>query len=450
MNLSTINAALSFDLDNKNYAYLTAAGKDPNLDFQARTFALSTTCAPASTACDLHEIQYCNMESGCNLGLVQMTLGMRYNCSSSLTGDLDNGTGSSIDSSTGSSYGTVSNIGFFLQLFRKQGFRDPIGAVDGQEATPNPFYFTYGGAVSSSDSLQNDPEAVFSSQLFNTAFIFNCTATVYELEYTSINGKVVAANHTIANETLSNNVGWALLNARSLTRNSLETSFISGAQETNSTKEFGDFFAQDFSRSTISMLAGITADQSNTAEQLRESRLVTRLPKAPFFTLIVLNLLFAVLGILLAVIALMSHPQKTRNMQARLSVAGLVAALLEPATKPRPKRAGGLETVFAEYHSDRKGNMDGGDVVPRVMLVDSGADNRVFEQIYPDTANVVRSAGSDTQIQNNLQDFTMRSSSEQQPAQGDGGNGTGNRREALSRDSSRRVSLLRRSVYGID
>lgn len=382
MNLSTLNAALSCNIDGKNFAYLTAAQRSPNLDFQARTFALSTTCAPASTACDLHQIQYCGMSSGCSLGLVQMTLGMPYNCSKNLYGDLDNGTGSAFDSTTGSSFNTVSNIGFFLQMFRKQNFVDPIGAVSGQEETPNPFYFAYGGTVSASDSLAAEPEAVQSDLLFNSAFIFNCTATVYELDYTSINGTVSAGNYTKANATLTNNVGWTLLNARALTRNNLESAFISGAQETNTTAEFANFFAQEFSRSTISTLAGITADQTNAAEQVRETRLVTRLPKAPFFTLIVLNLLFALLGIILAIVALMSQPRKTRNMQARLSVAGLVAAMLEANTAPRSSGTRGIESMFAEYHNDSRGTQD----PSRVMLVNdtNGSGNRVFEKVSLD------------------------------------------------------------------
>ncbi|KAJ9615147.1 hypothetical protein H2200_001221 [Cladophialophora chaetospira] len=381
LNLSSINAALSCSIDHKNFAFLTAARRNPNLDFRASTYAISTTCAPASKACNLQNDNTCQRSDGCPLGIIQYTLGSPYNCSADLYGDMNNpdDPGSAF-LSNGSSFGTYSNINFFLQMFRRPGFSDPIGSVEGQEETPNPFYFALGGTVATSNALSDDPEAIASNQNFNSAFIFNCTSTVYELDYIMINGTFAGGNYTKANATLSNNIGWTLLNAdaRALSRNNLESAFISGAQQTNTSQSFADFFAQGFSRSTISMIAGITNPKMNSAEQLRENRLITRLPKAPFFTLIVLNLLFAALGIALAVVALLSQPRRTRNIQARLSTAGLVAALLEPRGTPDSGKSNkGIENMFAEYHGQPLNTGD-----DRVMVVDSATDNRVFQKFH--------------------------------------------------------------------
>ncbi|OAG40080.1 hypothetical protein AYO21_05761 [Fonsecaea monophora] len=408
MNLSTVNTVLARTIDDKHFAFLTSAQRDPNLDYRARTYAMSTTCSPASEACQLQQIQYCPFENGCPLGLVQMALGMTYNCSSNLYGDLNNNTGSTFTSSNGSSSGTSSNIGFFLQMFRQRGFEDPIGTPDQQMATPNPFFFAVGGRVATSDALSKDPQAVEDDEQYNYAFIFECTSTVYELEYASIDGgTVVDGNYTAANETLSNNVGWTLLQSRALVQNSLESAFFSGAQQVNTSQAFADYFSQQFSRSALSMIAGITAERLNGAEQTRQTRLVARLPKAPFFSLIVANLLYALLGICLAGVALASQPRKTRNMQARLSVAGLVAALLEPdrggAGRPCCGHKGpsntGIESVFAEYYSTHTHARDHAlkhDHHSRVILVDSGTGtgtgtsigNRVFEKISLPRATV--------------------------------------------------------------
>ncbi|KIX93097.1 uncharacterized protein Z520_11154 [Fonsecaea multimorphosa CBS 102226] len=389
MNLSTINSVMTSTVDDKHFAFLTSAQRDPNLDFRARTYAMSTTCSPASQACHLQQIEWCMYDNGCALGEVQMTLGMTYNCSPSLYGDLNNNTGFTFAAGNGSSYGTNSNIGFFLQMFRKQGFADPIGTVDGQLATPNPFFFAAGARVAASDALSLDPEAVEDDDQYNYAFIFQCTSAVYELEYASIAGNVVgdASNYTMANETLSNNVGWALLESRALVQNSLESAFFSGAQQVNTSQAFADYFASQFSRAALSMIAGITAGRLNVAEQTRQSRLVARLPKAPFFTLVSLNLLYALLGIVLAAMAVASQPGKTRNMQARLSIAGLVAALLEPngvrrrgaSRLAKGSNNGGIESVFAEYH-------DKDDSSGRVILVDSGTGNCVFEKVSSHSA----------------------------------------------------------------
>jgi hypothetical protein len=384
MNLSTTNAALSCNLDNRNFAYLTAAQRNRNLDFTARTYAMSTTCAPASTICNLQQSHACYRDDGCPLGLEQMSLAMTYNCGPVLSGNLNNGTGFSFSNASGSSSGASSNIGFFIQLFRKQGFEDPIGVASGEEATPNPFYFTVGAAVSTSAALEADPEAIEDDQNDSRAIMFNCTSTIYELRYTSINQSVAAGTYTKANETLSNNMAWTIFNAQSLTWNSLESAFLSGAQRANTSAAFADFFAGEFSRSMISMIAGITDARSNIAEQLRETRLVTRLPKAPFFTLIVLNLLFAVLGFILAIVAFASQPKRTRDIQARLSIAGLVAALLESDTAPRTgKSSGGIEGVFAEYYTRGEHKE-----MHRVAIVDEVGDNRVFEKVSAESAKV--------------------------------------------------------------
>ncbi|OAP64018.1 hypothetical protein AYL99_03245 [Fonsecaea erecta] len=383
MNLSTTNSVLTTTIDNMHFAFLTSAQRDSSLDFRARTYAMSTTCSPASKACDLQQIQWCQYNGGCALGEVQMTLGMTYNCSPSLYGDINNNTGFTYEAGNGSSFGTSSNIGFFLQMFRKHGFADPIGTVDGELATPNPFYFAAGGRVATSDALSQDPEAVEDDDQYNYAFIFQCTSAVYELEYASIDGNVGEGNYSMANESLSNNVGWALLESRALVQNSLESAFFSGAQQVNTSQAFADYFAQQFSKSAVSMIAGITVGRRNVAEQTRRSRLVARLPKAPFFTLVVLNLLYALLGIMLAGMAIASQPRKTRDVQARLSIAGLVAALLEPngagrATRSKGRKSGGIESVFAEYYN---GGQQHDDDHSRVILVEPGTGNGVFEKV---------------------------------------------------------------------
>ena len=178
---------------------------------------------------------------------------------------------------------------------------------------------------------------------------------------------VVDGDYTQANETLSDNLAWTIFNAQALTWNNLKSAFLSSAQQASTSQASADFVAGEFSRSSVSMLAAITDGRSNIAEQTRESRLVTRLPKAPLFTLISLNLLFTVLAVILTIIAFVSQPRRTRNVQARLSIAGLVAALLEPNSAPlATKSNSGIESTFTEYCVDTK-NRDG----HRVMVIDS-------------------------------------------------------------------------------
>jgi hypothetical protein len=380
LNVSTVNQALTCSVNGKNFAYLSSVQRDPGLDFQASTLAIETKCSMSSRTCDLHEEQVCNMPSGCSLGPIQLNQAMKYNCSGTLYGDLDVSSGSPFNDTTHGSMatGAISNIDFFIQLFEKTNFTGPIGRA-GYRGAPNPFYFTVGAQVTASDTLVRDPEIVASNLQFNSAFLMSCSATVYELEYVSSNGSVIRGNYTKApNSTLTDSLSWALIYQKAILQNSMELELISSAIQSNTSQQLADSFAESFSRTGVSMLVGATQPSTNIAEQRRQTKLVTRLPKAPFFTLIILNLLYAVVGILLTTMALLSQPRLTRNVQARLTTAGLVAALLEPnGGPPSKKNNSGVESAFAEHHNTEKSLND------RVMIIDTGS-NSIFETVACD------------------------------------------------------------------
>jgi hypothetical protein len=102
-----------------------------------------------------------------------------------------------------------------------------------------------------------------------------------------------------------------------------------------------------FSQTAIALSAGVMSPHQNLLEQTHISMLVARVPKAPFFTLILLNLIYAMAGIVLAFFALCSKPKSAREVQARLSLASLVAACFESRERnemPSEK----VEELFAE------------------------------------------------------------------------------------------------------
>lgn len=310
-----------------------------------------------------------------------VTPGVTYNCSSTLYGDMMNNTGTTFNTTGSGGSQSTSTTGFFLQLFDKENYVDPVGTYGHNGTIHNPFYFATGARLATTDTLATDPEAVVSSGGQIYAFILSCVTTAYDFEYSSVNGTVVNGTYTVANDTLPANIRWALINVQAYSQNALESAWISGAQQVNTSQELSDFFAQRFSETALSMVVGSTQPAANIAERTREHLLVTRLPKAPFITLIVLNLLYAVLGILLAILAITSQPRATRDVQVRLSIAGLVAALFESdpnSTKGHSTR--GIEGAFAEY---RQKNFDGA----RVMIVPSRNGNQVSEKTIPDTVS---------------------------------------------------------------
>lgn len=399
MNLSSINAALPCSVNGQNFAYLAAADPDPDVDFQAKTFALNTQCTPVSNECHLQAISWCDFpEQGCS-SQVMLSRGMSYDCGPTLFGGLTNNTGTpfnstlinSTDPITAISAGTESTNGFFMQLFRKPNFSEPFSDAP---ASPNPFYFAMGGRVAVSSALADDPEAVANNANADYGFIFSCMSTFSHLEYTMVNGSFAGGTTTPMNDTLASNAIFTFNYYMSYTQNAMLAAFISGGAQSNTSQQFADFLAQRFSESTLSMVSGLAVAHPNLAEQTRERLLVTRLPKAPFFALIVLNLTYALLGIILAVLALASQPRTTRSVQARLSIGGIIAALLEPDVRvppaasagSKPKRNTGIEGAFAEYYYDDGGG--GGEKTTKTTLRDEGrvlvtdrGGNVAFEKI---------------------------------------------------------------------
>ncbi|ETI26990.1 hypothetical protein G647_10089 [Cladophialophora carrionii CBS 160.54] len=398
MNLSSTNIVLPCHLDGRDLAYLTAADRHPDLDFQAKTFAISTQCTPVSKQCNLQAVSWCPFPQGCN-SQVQLARGMPYDCGPTLFGGLANNTGTPFnsslldDSQAGISSGIASTNGFFLQLFRKPNFSEPFGTAPD---SPNPFYFATGARVAASAALAADSEAVQNNADADYGFIFSCNSEFFELDYKMINGSFAGGTTTPVDGTLASNAVFTFIYYLSYTQNVMEGAFISGGVQSNNSEQFANFLAQRFSETTLSMVSGLTVASPNIAEQTRERLLVTRLPKAPFFVLIVLNLIYALLGIILAITALASQPRRSRSIQARLSIGGIIAAFLEPevheAASASKKSNSGIEGAFAEYYNDSELSDEG-----RVLVSDR-VGNVGFEKIQPQTKVEISTRNNDEPV----------------------------------------------------
>jgi hypothetical protein len=88
-------------------------------------------------------------------------------------------------------------------------------------------------------------------------------------------------------------------------------------------------FATTYSNTLLSLGVGAVVPALALEESTQTMLEITRMPKAPFFTLIALNCLYALLGIALAIMVLASKPRTVKPIQARLSSLGIVAALFE-------------------------------------------------------------------------------------------------------------------------
>ena len=121
----------------------------------------------------------------------------------------------------------------------------------------------------------------------------------------------------------------------------LQQSFA--AAETS--EEFVTSFATYFDQTLVSVPAGVMISLPASNVFRRVETLVTRVPRAPFLAVVLLNLLYAAIGIILTVTAILANirGQGVRDAQVRLSLGAVVAESFEnPALGHDAKDIDGL------------------------------------------------------------------------------------------------------------
>ena len=328
-NLSTQNQLSMFAHEGDNYAALLPANIPSNLDFRASSFAVSTQCQPVS--------------KGCNL-TAAYGASTPFRCTDNFYGDA-----TALKDDTGSRWAS-SNIGFVLLEDADATKNITLKAKD-----MNPFYLgtwavegTVGIAPGSnanpqSEALAKDPEIVIPVH-GGFAWVLRCQTTVHNLIYSYVNGSIVSPELTLANATtgglMAATHNFALLNLEVASRI---------ARFSSSAQELADKWGDQWSHITLGLSAGVMTPRPNILEQTRTQQLVARVPKAPLYALVGLNLVYAGLGVILAAYALLFSRigSGTGAARQRLTIHGVVAECFE-----RPERAplGGnkVEELFDE------------------------------------------------------------------------------------------------------
>jgi hypothetical protein len=277
------------------------------------------------------------ISSACNLVAWSFAF-TSFNCSEAFAGDLSNGPSWNLVYFTDSAM--TSNFTF-------SGVRNPyyfglaalVNAGAGEETTSN-------------ISASGTPEIVYPLK-GGMAYIVFCTSTLYDIEYDSVNNTITRFVASPSNDSVAN--AWQAPNAQiygspgdpSLQQASTLATFG------NTVQELADTVALAYSRVALAIGAGAVMPAPALAVQERESFLVARVPQAPLFTLVVVNLLFVLLGIILAAVAIQSSGGEAREVQARLSIVGLVADRFE-AQRGRD----GIEKMDNHFEEkDGKGSM---------------------------------------------------------------------------------------------
>jgi len=236
-------------------------------------------------------------------------------------------------------------------------------------ASINPFHFGTWASVQSQVNipininqqilLEDDPEII--KQIHGAlSWLLGCNSTVYDLAYTWINGTFHSGSFAKSNRTMG-----ALSSAPFIPDFAssilVNATYIAVAQ--SNSQQLAQVWSMLFSQTAVALSSDMTPRQ-NLQEQVRKEILVARIPKAPLFAHVVSNCLYALLGVVLAVIALRSKPSETKDIKAQLSIAGVVAAAFEDVMP-----AAQTKDLFAGWRT-------GNEVTKKVGIMKTGGDWR--------------------------------------------------------------------------
>lgn len=260
---------LSFPDGNQSYAFITDVGISQDTGFEARTFAVETSCNLISKECGLH-----NGPAGSS----------PFHCSTKFSGDLTDFTASSTNPSW-----DLAGVEFFQDPSLTQNFSTVPGAtMAGGSFTPaNPVYIgAYGLVPGFSDSSSPLPSSdeILVTETQGLGFIMGCNMTVYDSDYVWYNGTV------LVQQMIPSNASVALaLTAPFVTKLANLATLAQSAAGEDTPSTFVDTWTTGFSTMVLAMSAGVMSPRTNIVEQTYISTLVARVPKSPLIMLVLLR-----------------------------------------------------------------------------------------------------------------------------------------------------------------
>ena len=174
---------------------------------------------------------------------------------------------------------------------------------------------------------------------------------MYDLVYTYRNGTITDALLSLANASTGGLIA-APMN-EDFPLSNLETA-TKIASCSSSAQQLADKWAKSYSEIALGMSAGVMTSKPSSLVHRRTPILVARIPKAPLFTLVTLNLIYVTIGLGLALYAALTSDFAggAGAVRQRLTIPGLVAECFEDSRRA-PNGWNEVERLFAE--NDGKG-----------------------------------------------------------------------------------------------
>lgn len=280
-------------------------------DFTAKTYGARTQCELISTKCDLRNV----------------ASSVKFNCSAAFAGFINSPT---------------LQAAFFENESMTKNLR---GNVRSNYGTANPYYFALASMVNLSGGKTPKSTEFVQSLHGVPTYVLGCNTTIYDIEYDRLNNTVTRFLPAVSNTSVSNI--WQTSISQTQDWFPFFQQAVGTAVFSDTAQEFAEQVAVALSKVTIALGADALGAQPALAAQQRETLLVARIPAAPLIAMVVVCLLYVVCGLVLTGIATWSARQEVPDVQARLTIAGLVADQFEePGLR---SETDSVDKMFAEY-----------------------------------------------------------------------------------------------------
>ena len=300
-NSSDLDYTFLFWLDSA-YQFSDEDGSNYGFDYTAPTHAMQTTCTAIDSPCDLQVVDDSTF----------------YDCSSIFSGNLS--------TPANGVFGIPNwNMSFYKMV---DGSPEELTTYEDQ----NPFFFNVTAQINNiSDTLTSTlgylPEPLIETEYGNVAFALSCQSTVFNVNYTLVNGSITSFDGAIASPRLAAIVR-APLQAGFGRYNIYQEAMLAVFNLARFTypddpplPHFTTSMSRAFSQVSIALSSGAFIYTTNIVQRGRWDIQITQVPKAAVWFLAVLCAGYAlIVAVLFAVVMWLRKEEAIKRAQSELGL----------------------------------------------------------------------------------------------------------------------------------
>jgi hypothetical protein len=216
----------------------------------------------------------------------------------------------------------------------------------------NPFYWALASLSPNFNVQLGDPNMVGTYD--GLATVLWCNTTVYDAIYSQVNGSITKFTVSPSNNTVGGIFSQPLDITPGYWQPAFENVMRAAALSTTS-RGLLDTVGPAFSQTAAAFATGGMSPRDNIKEQTRSLLIAARVPKAPLYLIVILGLLYALLGVVLTVIALCITWDGVHDTVVKMGISGLVAERFEQARLGKPAEE--IEELFEEWGGKGSGRV---------------------------------------------------------------------------------------------